>query len=436
MRLNIIIKLNLILVLLFCFALPVKTQAMSISERLKGRILLQVEESGEAWYVALDKNRHYMGEPKNAFELMRKQGVGITNVELNKIPIGVFSSKITVDSDSDGLSDALEQAIGTDAFNSDSDGDGFGDLKEVRDGFNPFGEDRVVIDEGFAEKKSGMIFLQVESVGEAWYINPEDKKRYFLGRPADAFALMRALGLGITNSDLELIAIAGSPYSINKTEEMIFERINVERRKRGLTLLKWNKQMAEVAREHSQNLSDENKNFASSMGKKCDFPLIYHEGLNFGLYQDERLRNREFYNFDMSAENIALVSSAKFNIQYYQNDGTLEEIDECRALKKLLDREFYEKIHSDMSEEKKVEYIKKEIRIRTEAYQNYFDFENVEVGWDSEVNSVNVMIDGWMNSEGHRENILMSDFNETGIGAVYTDGGYLIATQVFVRTIY
>ena len=35
--------------------------------------------------------------------------------------------------------------------------------------------------------------------------NPVDNKRYFLGRPNDAFAIMRAFGLGITNANLSKI---------------------------------------------------------------------------------------------------------------------------------------------------------------------------------------------------------------------------------------
>ena len=45
--------------------------------------------------------------------------------------------------------------------------------------------------ESLEEKLSGKIVLQVEQNGEAWYINPNNYKRYFLGRPNDAFALMR-----------------------------------------------------------------------------------------------------------------------------------------------------------------------------------------------------------------------------------------------------
>ncbi|NCU44118.1 hypothetical protein EOM71_00375 [Candidatus Falkowbacteria bacterium] len=52
---------------------------------------------------------------------------------------------------------------------------------------------------------AGKILLAVEGHGEAWYINPNDNKKYYLGRPADAFQIMRSLALGISNADFSLL---------------------------------------------------------------------------------------------------------------------------------------------------------------------------------------------------------------------------------------
>lgn len=52
---------------------------------------------------------------------------------------------------------------------------------------------------------AGKILLAVEGKGEAWYINPTDSKRYYLGRPADAFQVMRGLAIGISNNDFALL---------------------------------------------------------------------------------------------------------------------------------------------------------------------------------------------------------------------------------------
>ncbi|NCU44353.1 hypothetical protein EOM71_01605 [Candidatus Falkowbacteria bacterium] len=52
---------------------------------------------------------------------------------------------------------------------------------------------------------AGKILLAVEGHGEAWYINPADDKKYYLGRPADAFQIMRSLAIGISNTDFSLL---------------------------------------------------------------------------------------------------------------------------------------------------------------------------------------------------------------------------------------
>lgn len=57
-------------------------------------------------------------------------------------------------------------------------------------------------DYSFSKKWAGRILLQTEENGEAWYINPVNLKRYYLGRPDDAFQIMLDLGLGISNADL------------------------------------------------------------------------------------------------------------------------------------------------------------------------------------------------------------------------------------------
>ena len=124
---------------------------------LKGRILLQVQSHGEAWYVNPDDGkRYYMKDGSAAFGLMRTFALGITDKDLTKIP----------------AKDDLRA----------------GDKKLI-------------------ERMSGKILLQVEHAGDAWYVNPANGKRYFMGKPGDAYNLMRTLGLGITTSDLEKIPI-------------------------------------------------------------------------------------------------------------------------------------------------------------------------------------------------------------------------------------
>ncbi len=136
----------------------------TVAERTSGYILLQVEKNGEAWYVyPKTLTRFYLGRPADAFDIMRRLGLGISNANLAKIPVAGSSQP--------------------------------GDA-------------------GLRARLSGYILLQVEKNGEAWYVYPKNKQRYYLGRPADAYSIMRSLGLGITNVNLAQIPIdAGINYT-------------------------------------------------------------------------------------------------------------------------------------------------------------------------------------------------------------------------------
>jgi hypothetical protein len=195
----------LIVGLLVIIGAPSAHAASSLAHALSGRILLQVEQKGEAWYVnPRTQVRHFLYHPDQAYQVMRQEGVGITNQNLARIPVGLYAFAGT-DTDADGLTDAMETAIGTNPNAVDTDADGHGDKLEVRTGYNPRGTGRSVTDSVFARRHAGTIFLQVESRGEAWWVNPVDAKRYYLGRPEDALTLMRAFGLGVSNAHLNTI---------------------------------------------------------------------------------------------------------------------------------------------------------------------------------------------------------------------------------------
>ncbi len=227
-----ILFITLIIALSFVYCKSIFSANNSFIDHVRGKILLQVEKNGEAWYInPSDSMRYFLGRPSDALDLMRNLGVGITNANLNKIPIGIANYD-DQDNDNDGLVNRLEIALGTNMDLPDTDNDGFDDFEEIQANYDPLSTSTLPIDDNFRINNAGRIFLQVEANGEAWYINPDDTKRYYLGRASDAFIIMRSLGLGISDVDINRLLIKDStpnpgqkpiPDQPNDTEKKIIE---------------------------------------------------------------------------------------------------------------------------------------------------------------------------------------------------------------------
>jgi hypothetical protein len=62
--------------------------------RLKGYILLQTEAHGEAWYVdPVSAKRYYMKDGPTAYQMMRSFGLGVNEFDYTKIAEGDWSMK-------------------------------------------------------------------------------------------------------------------------------------------------------------------------------------------------------------------------------------------------------------------------------------------------------------------------------------------------------
>lgn len=70
------------------------------------------------------------------------------------------------------------------------------------------------IDQDLSRRVSGIILLQVEANGEAWYVNPGDLKKYYLGRPQDAYLLIHQLGQEVSQAEIDEYLVTKFPQTL------------------------------------------------------------------------------------------------------------------------------------------------------------------------------------------------------------------------------
>lgn len=135
------------------------------SSSLNGKILLQVQAHGEAWYVHPESGlRYYMKDGNVAYSMMREFGSGISDVNLKSIPSAKTVDELKKSTSACPLSNT-------------------------------------------AKKMKGKILLQVQQHGEAWYVEPGKCRRIYLKDGEAAYSVMRYLGLGITDVNLAKFTI-------------------------------------------------------------------------------------------------------------------------------------------------------------------------------------------------------------------------------------
>ncbi len=188
------------------------------ASNLNGRILLQVEDKGQAWYVnPLNSKRYYLGRPDDALSLMRSLGLGVSNADLKSF-----------------------------------------------------------LTSGSPARLSGRILLQVEDKGQAYYVDPLTRRLDYLGRPADAFNLMRQKGLGITNRDLTLILVESAPLASPANNQFSSKLINFN--------FKYRNQNYELSQNLSSSLYEAYQNSPKVYAYRSDAPPADFREAFYGLF--------------------------------------------------------------------------------------------------------------------------------------------------------
>ena len=298
-----------LLKILFLLSLFLPNYTQASSNNLSGRILLDVERNGEAWYIyPIDNKRYYLGRPLDAFTVMRKLGLGITEIEFQKIA----QAGMEVD----------------------------GDLE-------------------LTKRIAGKIVLQVEKNGEAWYINPLDLKKYYLGRPQNAFEIMRKLGLGITRKDLAKIHKPGFDESLNQYSKYTYRKkviikegafdvdeIEIDLNNPNLKIITETAQNFNCKKNCSaKKLADfvfENNGFAGMNGSYFDS----YSNLNYYFAPIYNSRTKTFINSDQLkywTTGAIIAFDTKNNFYYFKDSREFPVLDWYRESKKSVADAFYEK---------------------------------------------------------------------------------------------
>ncbi len=159
---------SIILIIIFILGIGFNNaQASELANRLKGRLLLQVESRGEIWYVNPVDNARYEITILNSLPIFRKFALGISTEDLNKIPL-------------------IHQSISR----------------------------------SFGLNLKGKLLLDVESRGRIWYVDFDGFRHEV--RQDNLLNIFQKLSLGISNKDLNQI-----PIGVIESSE-VKESINFE----------------------------------------------------------------------------------------------------------------------------------------------------------------------------------------------------------------
>ncbi len=169
-------------------------------------------------------------------------------------------------------------------------------------------------------------------------------------------------------------------YDRKKLEKMIHREVNRQRELAGLKKLKYDKEIASVARKYSRELAAEAQE-KLERGEKLTLIPLRHEGKTFGKTHIDRLYSKEIYNFNRAGENIFSAPLVRELIFDADNNDKI--------------------VHKTW-------------------------FEPEEVVYDSVIR--------WMLSPGHKKNILTPEYTRTGVGVVRV-GDFVIATQLFIEEV-
>lgn len=204
-------------------------------------------------------------------------------------------------------------------------------------------------------------------------------------------------------------------FDIERLARDIHEEINEIRAEEGLPELTWSEELSDVARSHSRDQTRDNA-LTTEEEYICQYPIIRHEGFENGFVVRDRVENAGI-EYRAVGENIAMVPLVKSRTYSYDDEDIVCPAKDIAPIESPEDEDEYLASLKEFEE-----------TIRDVGTVTFLKHELYERGA-----IIDLAVEGWMDSEGHRENILLEDYSRGGIG-IERINNYLIITHNFIGT--
>lgn len=207
-------------------------------------------------------------------------------------------------------------------------------------------------------------------------------------------------------------------YDLAALAHAVQDGVNAARRATGLSELLWDGAIAEVARRHSEDQAKDNAELTDS-NLLCAYPLIRHENFSGAFKVGDRLEAAGIA-FRRAGENIVSFSPAE-NIFYRAPDDLARDCPEARefppAVGALAEREaLYRAVLAE----------------RTTAARASPVVVWINKAWMTPERVSANAVSEWMDSPGHRANILTPEFTRGGVGVAWANE-FLIITHALIQ---
>lgn len=204
-------------------------------------------------------------------------------------------------------------------------------------------------------------------------------------------------------------------FDLESIARDIHREVNEIRAEEGLPELEWSEQLAEVARSHSRDQTRDNA-LTTEEEYICQYPIIRHEGFENGFVVRDRVENAGI-DYRAVGENIAMVPLVRSRTYSYDDEDITCPAKDVATIGSPEDEDEY------LASLKEFEETIRDVGTVTFLKHELYDRRAI----------IDLAVEGWMDSEGHRENVLLEDYSRGGIG-IERINNYFIITHNFIGT--